>query len=200
MQCFGCSNCNGRIPPPFPIVLKCIKKSWKYKAIIVIKSRKSKARNPNKSRNYSYLPTSPLRGGGGQALRGMMPRGIHKTTDKLSTGGASPSAKSKKREGRKHCLGYSNWSLLLWSWWGGKIGCEDCWIGGGLRRNIPEGRATQRSWGTGRRLRAMLSFLSACFWRGERGGDEGLRERRNAQRPVLQGIRGVVPTGFQSRL
>ena len=61
-------------------------------------------------------------------------------TDKLSTGGASPSAKSKKREGRKHCLGYSNWSLLLWSWWGGKIGCEDCWIGGGLRRNIPQGR------------------------------------------------------------
>ena len=52
----------------------------------------------------------------------------------------------------------------------------------------------------GRRLRAMLSFLSACFWRGGRGGDEGLRERRNAQSPVLQGIRGVVPTGFQSRL
>ena len=43
--------------------------------------------------------------------------------DELSTGGASPSAESKKREGRKHCLGYSNWSLLLWSWWGGKMGC-----------------------------------------------------------------------------
>ena len=56
-----------------------------------------------------------------------------------------------------------------------------------------EGRATQRSWGTGRRLRAMLSFLSACFWRGERGGDEGLRERRNAQWPVLQEFRGVWP-------
>ncbi len=53
-------------------------------------------------------------------------------TDELSTGGASPSAESKKREGRKHCLGYSNWSLLLWSWWGGKMGCG-C-VGRGLRR------------------------------------------------------------------
>ena len=59
-------------------------------------------------------------------------------TDELSTGGASPSAESKKREGRKHCLGYSNWSLLLWSWWGGKMGCG-C-AGRGLRRNIPQGR------------------------------------------------------------
>ena len=58
-------------------------------------------------------------------------------TDKLSAGGVSPSVKSKKREGRKHCLGYSNWSLLVWSWWGGKMGCG-C-AGRGLRRDISRG-------------------------------------------------------------
>jgi len=56
-------------------------------------------------------------------------------TDELSTGGASPSAESKKREGRKHCLGYSNWSLLLWSWWGGKMGCG-C-AGRGIAQEYP---------------------------------------------------------------
>ena len=40
-------------------------------------------------------------------------------------------------------------------------------------------------------------FLSVGFGRGERGGDEGLRERRNAQWPVLQGFRGVFPTDFR---
>jgi len=79
-------------------------------------------------------------------------------TDELSTGGASPFAESKKREGRKHCLGYSNWSLLLWSWWGGKMGCEDWRIGGlagdcaGISPKV-EGRATQWLRGTGRWLR-----------------------------------------------
>ena len=39
-----------------------------------------------------------------------------------------------------------------------------------------EDRAAQWSKGAGRWLRAMLSFLSAGFGWGERGGDEGLRE------------------------